>query len=124
MARRAKQPPAVNLHSVSGLDGDVPVETGEIGEHGNGRSGKRLCREFDDGLALVRVDFKPNSAAWFEERWRREERAANKLEAVCSTVQGETWFRGELRILGDLLRAQVGEVGEHQVDGTGNRGEQ
>src|SRR5688500_36947 len=50
MPQRAKQPPVVHLHAVSGLDSDVPVETGKIGEHGNGRSGKRLCREFDDGL--------------------------------------------------------------------------
>ena len=96
----------------------MAIEPGKVFEHLDVGCWECSLGQVDDFVALAGVDLQTDRAARREDTWCVGEKLTDEVETVRATVERQSGFGGKRWIPGKLLRTQVGEVGENEVDGT------
>lgn len=102
----------------------MTIEAGEVGKDIDACFGKGVASELAGGVALARVDLEGDGSAGRNDAGGVAQQEANEVEAVGAAVEGEARLGGESRVRGDLGGAEVGEVGEDEIDRIADRGEE
>ena len=97
---------------------DVAVEASEVMKHLNLRPRERTPCQIDDFVALAGVDLQADGSAGREDAWSVGEELTDEIESIRPAVERQSRFGGKRWVFGELLRTQIGEIGEDEIDRT------
>jgi len=100
----------------------VTIEPREVTHHLNLGPRERSARQVDDVVTLARVDLQTNRAAWSEDSRRIGKERPDEIESILAAVESQSRLGGNRGILLDLVRTQVREIGDHEIDRTSKPG--